>query len=72
MKRLPSRTEAEPRLGDPRDGDPGPPAQGPGPAPAGDVSALARLGRLVQRELTRRMAEAIDVGGEICLLEERA
>ena len=65
------RTEAEARLGPLPDGDPGPRMHDPDPD-AGTASALSRLGQIVQRELTRRMAEAIDLGGEIRLLEKRA
>ncbi len=70
MKSPQPRTEADARLGAADDPRPEPRMQGP--SPADELSGLGRLGRLVQRELTRRMAEAIDVGGEISLLEERA
>ncbi len=70
MKPLQPRTEADARPGAADDLPPGPLTQAP--EPADELSALARLGRLVQRELTRRMAEAIDLGGEVRLLEERA
>jgi len=63
--------EADARLGAPD--DPGPEPHSQAHESAEDApNALARLGRIVQRELTRRMVEAIDLGGEICLLEERA
>ena len=71
MKRERTRTEAGARLGAGCDPGPGPHSQAHESAEDAP-NALARLGRIVQRELTRRMAEAVDVGGEIPFLEQRA